>query len=153
MTLFFKCPTETIVEIDLEETEWTGKDIEKLVTLYQKLDFRKFLSQLKDESSEQLDIFEFKSNIEFTELTEENLDDINVSDNDEIVFNLEIDGENYHTAEIIGFSIKIGDKYLVSDDIDLLKKKQIKNLLESDEVEVDLFDGKRQYVGLNRSSC
>ena len=138
------------VEIDLEETEWTGKNIEKLVTLYQKLDFRKFLSQLKAESSEQLDIFESKSNIEFTELTEENLDDINVSDNDEIVFNLEIDGENYHTAEIIGFSIKIGDKYLVSDDIDLLKKKQIKNLLESDEVEVDLFDGKRQYVGLNR---
>ena len=38
--------------------------------------------------------------------------------------------------KLLVFLLKIDDKYLVSDDIDLLKKKQIKNLLESDEVEL-----------------
>ena len=59
-------------------------------------------------------------------------------------------GENYHLADFVGFSLKMGDNVYVSNDVSLLTKQPLQTLLEDQAVNKNVFDLKRTIVGLHR---
>ncbi|MCZ9661157.1 DNA polymerase I, partial [Lactobacillus jensenii] len=68
----------------------------------------------------------------------------------EVSFYLGMFGENYHLADFVGFSLKMGDNVYVSNDVSLLTKQPLQTLLEDQAVNKNVFDLKRTIVGLHR---
>ncbi|MCL8203832.1 DNA polymerase I [Ligilactobacillus agilis] len=130
------------VEISLADTKWAGVDDEKLRAFYQEMDFKSFLSKM------QVSEEKTAAPLEYTVLTAANLDLISERQPKEVAFYLEMDSPNYHKAELTGFSLKLDDSYFVSRNCQLLKQPALKELLAKQAV--DVFDGKRTYVGLKR---
>ena len=137
------------IEVDIKDTEWSGIDYEKLESFYQQMDFNRFLSELhQNQEAANSESASSVAPIDYTELTAANLTELGKPDVSSITFHLEMDGENYHKAPIIGFAILKDDKYFVSNQPQLLKEPVLKELLE--KATVDVFNAKRNYVGLNR---
>lgn len=137
------------LEISLADTLWEKENISELADYYRKMDFKKFLAELLSKNGDEIQSPDLKTKIEVTELTEDLLAQLDLN-TDCVYFNLEMDGDNYHTAPFIGFSVEINSKLYASDNLELLKNAQLIRLLEDSSVKVNVFDGKRQYVGLNR---
>ncbi|KRL38604.1 DNA polymerase I [Liquorilactobacillus uvarum] len=135
------------LKVTLDDIEWTGIDEKALVDFFHEMDFKRFLEKMKmdDEPSQKV-----IQNINFDVLSQEKLDQIDFSGNKEISFYLEMLGENYHTAPLVGFVLNIGAKYYVARDTKLLKHLKLRKLLEDENIAVDVFDGKRTFVGLDR---
>lgn len=137
------------IEVDIKDTEWSGIDYEKLESFYQQMDFNRFLSELhQNQGAASSESASSVAPIDYTELTAANLTELGKSDGSSITFHLEMDGENYHKAPTIGFAILKDDKYFVSNQPQLLKEPVLKELLE--KATLDVFNAKRNYVGLNR---
>ena len=137
------------IEVDIKDTEWSGIDYEKLESFYQQMDFNRFLSELhQNQGAASSESASSVAPIDYTELTATNLTELGKSDGSSITFHLEMDGENYHKAPTIGFAILKDDKYFVSNQPQLLKEPVLKELLE--KATLDVFNAKRNYVGLNR---
>ena len=137
------------IEVDIKDTEWSGIDYEKLESFYQQMDFNRFLSELhQNQGAANSESAAAVAPIDYTELTAANLKKLGKPDDSSITFHLEMDGENYHKAPIIGFAILKDDKYFVSNQPQLLKEPVLKELLE--KTTMDVFNAKRNYVGLNR---
>ncbi|MCT7710615.1 MAG: DNA polymerase I, partial [Lactobacillus iners] len=83
-------------------------------------------------------------------LDKDNLSEIFATDFDHISFNLEMIGDNYHLAQYAGFSVKIKQKIYVCDDVMLLQEAPLKKILEDKNIAKQVFDLKRNYVGLQR---
>ena len=131
------------VEIDLTQTNWTGIDESKLRAFYNEMDFKSFLNKMQavatDDESEKVD---------YAVLSVGNLDLLSKLIPKEISFYLEMDGANYHKANLTGFALKVDQKYFVSRDCKLLAQNAVKRLF--DTYAIDVFDSKRTYVGLKR---
>ena len=137
------------IEVGIKDTEWSGIDYEKLESFYQQMDFNRFLSELhQNQGVANSESASSVAPIDYTELTAANLTELGKPDGSSITFHLEMDGENYHKAPIIGFAILKDDKYFVSNQPQLLKEPVLKELLEN--ATLDVFNAKRNYVGLNR---
>lgn len=143
---------ETPVAIGINDIKRRDIDYQKLRRFYEKMNFRKFLSQLdpaseksNDQSSQENDV-----KIAYTELTKENIVDVKAKAGDDIVFYLGMLGSNYHLADFVGFSFKIGKQIFVSREVDLLKNENLKHIIEDEKIQKDVFDLKRTTVGLNR---
>ncbi|TPR38835.1 DNA polymerase I [Apilactobacillus micheneri] len=132
------------IEIELDNLNYLGDDRDKLVNFYREMNFRKFLSQMDFDESESM------KKIKYSEINNDNLKVISDNVPSEVTFYLGIDGENYHIDPFIGFAIKIDENIYVSDNIDMLNRPEIKEILENDKITKNLFDAKRTYVGLNR---
>ena len=137
------------IEVGIKDTEWSGIDYEKLESFYQQMDFNRFLSELhQNQGAANSESASSVAPIDYTELTAANLTELGKPDVSSITFHLEMDGENYHKAPIVGFAILKADKYFVSNQPQLLKEPVLKGLLE--KATLDVFNAKRNYVGLNR---
>lgn len=134
------------IEVNIADTVWTGINYESLESFYRQMDFNRFLSDLRCNSSSQ------ESNLDqinYTELTSETLLELSrIGNSSKITFHLEMDGVNYHRASIMGFAFKVGDQYFASRNPELLKNNVVKDFLENRTL--DVFNAKRNYVGLNR---
>lgn len=130
--------------IGLQDIDYQGPQLEALTSLYEKLDFNSFLSQLNangDNKSEK--------KMDYTVLTADNLDLVKQL-GDRISFYLAMPNDNYHLSPFAGFAIGNGKQWLVSTDAELLKNASLKDALEDTHVTVDLFNAKAHFVGLNR---
>src|SRR5699024_261040 len=137
------------IEVGIKDTEWSGIDYEKLESFYQQMDFNRFLSELhQNQGAANSESASSVAPIDYTELTAANLTELGKPDVSSITFHLEMDGENYHKATIVGFAILNYHKYFVSNHAQLLKEPVLKGLLE--KATLDVFNAKRNYVGLNR---
>ncbi len=136
------------VELTIEQTKRQPVDYEKLRQFYVQMAFRKFLSEL-DEDSGKSDEPE-KIKIAYQELKAANLEQIKVTDKDQVYFYLEMLGDNYHLADFVGFALKFKDQIFVSRDVSLLQKEPLKHVLEDARINKNVFDLKRTLVGLNR---
>ena len=137
------------IEVGIKDTEWSGIDYEKLESFYQQMDFNRFLSELhQNQGVANSESASLVAPIDYTELTAANLTELRKPDGSSITFHLEMDGENYHKAPIVGFAILKDDKYFVSNQPQLLKEPVLKELLK--KATLDVFNAKRNYVGLNR---
>lgn len=135
---------EAPIEISIDDTEYEGDHLDDLIAFYRQMNFRKFLSEMKTTQNANM------KNIEYIEVDDDTLSEIAKQDSDNVTFYLGMDGDNYHDAPFIGFALKINDNIYVSRNTDYLKSDQIKHILESNDIKIDVFDAKRTYVGLNR---
>ena len=143
---------QTPVTIGIDDIKHKDIDYPKLRRFYEKMNFRKFLSELDPnaaDSENQNDENE-KVLMEYTELTKDNLAKVDAKEGDTIVFYLGMLGPNYHLADFVGFAFKIAGQIYVSRDVDLLKEQNLQHLLEDEKIKKDVFDLKRTTVGLNR---
>ena len=143
---------QTPVTIGIDDIKRKDIDYPKLRRFYEKMNFRKFLSELDPnaaDSENQNDENE-KVLMEYTELTKDNLVKVDAKEGDTIVFYLGMLGPNYHLADFVGFAFKIAGQIYVSRDVDLLKEQNLQHLLEDEKIKKDVFDLKRTTVGLNR---
>ncbi|MTV82625.1 DNA polymerase I [Secundilactobacillus folii] len=134
------------LEIKLSDLKYEGDQRDELVAFYQEMNFQSFLNKMNADSDD--DVLGLKP-VHFTVLTQSNLDVLSQFD-DHLSFYLEMPEENYHTSTFAGFALGKDQQWYVSRDVELLQTQQVKHLLESDEVQKDVFDVKRTYVGLNR---
>lgn len=136
------------LKISVADTTWTGVNSQSLEAFYRQMDFKRFLADLHSDHSPIITEDNFDK-IKYTELTSENLSELKkVLSTPKATFHLEMDGANYHRATIVGFALKIKNQYFVSRHPELLKSKEIKEFLEKGTL--DVFNAKRNYVGLNR---
>lgn len=137
---------KTPVTITLADLKRQPENIEKLRSFYEQLNLRRFLAEL--DSNIEVNITD-EAKFDYIVLTKENLADLDINSK-RITFYLAMLGEDYDTAEFIGFAFKIDDKIFVSQDIMLLQEKAIVDLLKNKKVAKNLFDLKRTIVGLHR---
>ncbi|KRM96626.1 DNA polymerase I [Liquorilactobacillus aquaticus DSM 21051] len=137
------------LEVGLDDIAWTGIDEKELVEFFQEMDFKRFLEKMKTDSQNDTSR-KVIENVDFIALSQKKLDQIDLNEDEEISFYLEILGENYHNAPLVGFALNIGTKYYVARDTKLLKNSKLRKFLENENCSVDVFDGKRTFVGLNR---
>lgn len=143
---------ETPITIGIDDIKRRDVDYQKLRRFYEKMNFRKFLSELAPVDGNDQEKHDQKQDlkVEFTKLTSANLAKIQVKIGETVNFYLGMLGPNYHLADFVGFAFKIGDQTYVSRKVDLLKENNVKNLLENDQIKKNVFDLKRTTVGLHR---
>ncbi|MCL0329511.1 DNA polymerase I [Apilactobacillus xinyiensis] len=132
------------LEISVNDIPYLGDQIDSLIAFYKKMNFRKFLSSMSLKDERKL------LSVDYVTLNADNLIDLEKINFNECSFYLEMDGDNYHNAPIVGFVIGSGNQWFASRDTTLLKSDLISDILESDEILKNVFDAKRTYVGLNR---
>ena len=109
---------EVPIDTDLEKLRYLKEDSDELIELFNDLEFHSFLrkSNVKKEDNKKI---EYKIISSLDEISDEKI----------MALNLEIDGDNYHTAKIIGLSLYDGVNayYIKGNDI-----KEISKLLDKE---------------------
>lgn len=133
------------IDVTLDQIEYEGFDHAKVVALYKELGFQTLLDKLGDGEAdsgrqEELEDIEF---IIPNELTDEIFADENF-------FYVEILDDNYHYADIIGFSLvnEKGNFFLPADQA--LSSETFKKWAEDKTKEKMVYDAKRCEVSLRR---
>lgn len=134
------------VEIGLADLKYDGKNITFLQEFYQKMKFRTFLAALQQNKPTEEKVSE---KLAYHILTKDTLPDF-TKWGKEINFYLEMPEKNYHLSEFCGFAIGTDKELWVSDDVELLREPALSKILANQKVVVNVFDGKRTYVGLHR---
>lgn len=132
---------EAPIEIQLSEVEYEGYERDKVVSIYKELGFNSLLDKLSgDIGSEEVELEE----IEF-EVVNEITEDIFSAEN---AFYIEVLEDNYHYADIIGFSIA-NDKgtFFISTE-KALASHAFKQWAEDASKEKVVYDAKRSEVSL-----
>lgn len=134
------------VEIGLADLKYDGKNVTFLQEFYQKMKFRTFLAALQQNKPTEEKVSE---KLAYHVLTKDTLPDF-TKWGKEINFYLEMPEKNYHLSEFCGFAIGTDKELWVSDDVELLREPALSEILANQKVVVNVFDGKRTYVGLHR---
>ncbi|WP_040207687.1 DNA polymerase I [Neobacillus jeddahensis] len=132
------------VEVALDTLHYEGFTREKLVSLFKELGFHSLLDRLGEDTTE-IEVMELEE-IKYVipeEITDELFAEINY-------FYVEMLDDNYHYAEIIGFSLvnKNGNYYLPTDQV--LKSPAFKRWAEDEGKKKIVYDAKRTEVSLRR---
>lgn len=132
------------VEIKLDQIKYSGFDHEKVFTLFKELGFQSLLDKLGDEVTES--VHQALDDIDYI-VPNEISSDIFADHN---YFYVEILDDNYHFADIIGFSIvnENGKFYLPTELA--LQSKAFKEWAEDDNKKKSVYDAKRSEVSLKR---
>ncbi|KRL62381.1 DNA polymerase I [Lactobacillus psittaci] len=136
---------ESPVEPEIADLKIEATNVEKLRSFYEQMNFRRFLAELDDSGLASASGEVEEKKVEYEVATEKT----QLPEEAEISFYLGMFGENYHTADFTGFSLKIGEKVYVSSDVNLLLTKPYKELLEG-SCHKNVFDLKKTLVGLHR---
>ena len=94
--------TQSPIEIDLDDTAFTGPDLEKLAAFYDEMGFVQFKNALGGEAVPQ------DFDVAYTEPSQVTEDHFSSDD----FFYLEILGENYHMEPIIGFAWGMTSRFM-----------------------------------------
>ncbi|MDR7237490.1 DNA polymerase I [Neobacillus drentensis] len=132
------------VEVDLETVAYEGFIREKLVVLFKELGFHTLLAKL-GEGPDVIEEHELEE-IEFqipAEITEELFADSNY-------FYVEMLDDNYHYAEIIGFSLVNENGYFYLPTDLALQSVAFKKWAEDESKKKTVYDAKRSEVSLRR---
>jgi len=132
---------EAPVKLELSELEYEGFQTEELVKLFKELGFNSLIEKVGGEDvPESTELME----IEFT-IPEEITDDLFAEDN---AFYVEILEDNYHYADIIGFSIanEKGSFYIPAKKA--IQSEVFKKWAEDETRKKTVFDAKRSEVSL-----
>lgn len=135
------------VELKLDDLKKQETNTVELRKFYEQMNFRRFLAELNSSDNEIGEASDKK--VDCIVLNEKNLDKL-PKDGSEVSFYLGMFGENYHLADFVGFSLKMGDNIYVSNDVSLLTKQPLLSLLEDQAIAKNVFDLKRTMVGLYR---
>ncbi|MEH7116548.1 DNA polymerase I [Neobacillus vireti] len=132
------------VEVELESITYEGFAREKLINLFKELGFNSLLEKLGDEPLDTV-VHELEE-IDYV-IPEEITEDMFANTN---YFYVEMLEDNYHYADIIGFSIvnETGHYYLPTEQA--LKSEIFKKWAEDEQKKKMVYDAKRSEVSLRR---
>lgn len=132
------------VEIDVENILYEGFTREKLTALFKELGFHSLLDKLGEDTTDV--VHEELEEVEYQILSDISAD-VFADDN---YFYVEVLEDNYHYADIIGFSIvnENGHYFLPTDNA--VKSDAFKNWAEDEEKKKTVYDAKRSEVALRR---
>jgi DNA polymerase-1 len=132
---------EAPVEIKIDDVEYEGYEKEKVVGIFKELGFNSLLEKLGGDTEA---VEENLEEIEFT-IAEEINEEIF---SDENAFYVEVLEDNYHYADIIGFSIanENGSFFLAKDKA--LESEVFKKWAEDETKKKTVYDAKRSEVSL-----
>ena len=128
--------------IGLDDTVYTGPDLDKLRTFYTELDMRQALNKL----NKQAPVDQPKA--DYVVISDANLDQLLAVD-EPIAFELEMLTDNYHTADPIGWFVGTESVVYVSADATLLSMPQVQTWLNARE-HITVFDLKRNLVAAKK---
>ncbi|GEB30650.1 DNA polymerase I [Brevibacillus parabrevis] len=139
---------EAPVELQVEETAYDGYDGALVSDFFKKMEFKSLLSKIKvaqpGEGSEQAEAKPFH----FEVVTEENADKHADKLTSPMALYIEMDGENYHHAPILGFGLASEENVLFVPWDVAREWKAFCTWLADPAQEKWAFDGKRDTVGL-----
>lgn len=135
------------VKVSLDDLAYKGDNLDTLTDFYERMGFKSFLSKLGVEVTDADNL----EKVSYTKLSHDNLSEL-TKFKQEVSFYLEMDDDNYHTANIVGFSIGHGDKWFAANEPALLREKPLAAILADKTIQKNVFDAKRTYVGLHRES-
>ncbi|AQP52900.1 DNA polymerase I [Vagococcus penaei] len=139
-----KIDTQSPITISVDELDYKGKNLDKLVSFYQEMDFNSFLAKL-DTSSIDIPV-EKKEDIVYT-LVDVPTEEMFQSDMSLYIEMLE---DNYHTSPIIGVAWgKQNHLYVATDDL-IFDHPLFKQWIENVDMTKKTYDMKRTYVALRR---
>jgi DNA polymerase I len=132
------------VEIEIENILYEGFEREKVIALFKELGFHSLLDKLGEDTTEVMQ--EELEEVEYQILSDITAD-VFADDN---YFYVEVLEDNYHYADIIGFSVvnENGHYFLPTDNA--LKSEAFKNWAEDEEKKKTVYDAKRSEVALRR---
>ena len=128
--------TQSPIEIGLDDTAFTGPDLEKLAAFYDEMGFVQFKNALGGEAVPQ------DFDVAYTEPNQVTADHFS----SDTFFYFEILGDNYHTEPVIGFAWGNDKQIYASTDTDLLKSEAFQAALSK---AVNIYDFKRSKVLLS----
>ncbi|WP_412988277.1 DNA polymerase I [Pediococcus siamensis] len=135
------------IKVGLSDLTYEGKQQTELVDFYERMNFQSFLNQMR--ATEGFAEKQTIKDITYTILTDKNIAEIEKLTG-EISFYLELPEKNYHTSDFAGFGIGHEEEWYVSRDIELLRHSIFKKIFRDSQRQINVFDLKRTYVGLNR---
>ena len=138
--------TEVPVELQLSEIEYEGPHINEVIKLFKELEFQSLLDRLGAEFTED-------HSVELEHMDLQIVEDI-VDDfiTDETALYIEILDDNYHRADIIGFSLanETGNYFISTENA--LKSAKFKQWAEDESKRKTVYDAKRSVVSLRHQN-
>ncbi|MBP2099736.1 DNA polymerase I [Enterococcus rivorum] len=129
------------VDVNIDDLEYHGKDLDKLVPFYKEMDFKQFLSKLNiEEEVVQLEDVHFDVVDNFTK-------EMFTGD---MALYVEMLEDNYHTSPIVGVAWGTREKIYTTNSLELFENQFFIEWLQSDSFKKKVYDAKRTYVSLNR---
>ncbi|WP_088006621.1 DNA polymerase I [Indiicoccus explosivorum] len=132
------------VEIRLEDLTYSGPDMDQLKGIWQELAFKSLLAKLDAPAEE---ITEERQEIEFTTVSPEDGGEFL---GDEMAVQIEIDGEQYHTAPVLGLALADDKGIYVFPAEALQESAPLKAWLEDPAKKKYLSDSKAAAAALHR---
>ena len=130
--------TKAPIEIGLEDLVYSGPDVENLGKFYDEMGFKQLKQDLNVSSADVAESLDFA-------IVDQVSQDMLSADS---IFHFELFGENYHTADLVGFAWSCGDKLYATDKLELLQEPIFKDFLEKTSLRV--YDFKKAKVLLHR---
>lgn len=129
------------VTIQLDELAYTGKQLDKLVSFYQEMNFQSFLDKLAlPQEAKKMAQIQFKV---VEEPTAEMFGQIGA-------LYVEMLDDNYHLSDIVGLAWSNGQTIYVTNQLSIIEHKLFQAWLTDSKREKYVFDSKRTIVALNR---
>ena len=134
---------EAPIEVTVEETDYNGKDMEKLIDFYKDMDFKSHLEKL--DTSEYMEALgETKHEVEYEFVTDITADLFA----DTTAIYIEMLDPNYHQADIVSVAWGTDEKVYVTDIDTALASEAFKNYIEDETKHKITYDAKANYVAL-----
>lgn len=141
---------EVPLSLRLQDCQYQQPDSKQLAEVFQKLGFKTLLERLQTENEDTFPNTDV-SDVSFTIIAQE---DCHLYDSffqtTPLSFWAEIDQENPHRAELIGFCLSNGEKQLYFERSTAQNWSAFQQWLANDQQAKILFDQKKQYVALQR---
>lgn len=129
----------TPIDVDVNQLQYEGKDLEKLIPFYKEMNFNTFLEKLNIvEEVETLEDIDFEV---VETVTAEMFPN-------EAALYVEMLDDNYHVSEMVGLAWGTSEKVYVSKNIALLQDPLMKTWLEDVNQKKEVYDAKRTIVAI-----
>lgn len=139
---------DALIDITEDDILLKEKDLSKLRNFFEKLEFKSFISKMdfttsdKKEETKKVEVKEISYIINDLNALKSSL-----KNNNQIMMEVELDGENYHKSQIIGVGFVINNEgYYI--DRNYLYDEELTHLLENEDLSIYTVDAKKTYVSL-----
>ncbi len=130
------------VTVKLDQLGKKEADSAKLIKLYKELGFNSLLEKLDGPAEEKVELKE----IQWETITD--FEKNSIPDHAELY--VELFGENYHTAQILGISVHFNGKTFFISPEDAAESTYFKEWVENDAVKKSVYDAKQSIVAFGR---
>ncbi len=136
--------TDIPFEFGLEDIVINKPDYASLRKFFEKVEFKSFLRKLEIEPTAESLITNIEYNYYYHDLETFKNDHYNA----EVYLDIELDGDNYHTADILGMSIILGNNAYFFDKTEMFN--EVINQFLTNDLKKNVLDNKKMIVSLNQ---